>query len=360
MKVCVFGTRGFPLVQGGVEKHCESCYPLFDSRFSFYVFRRRPYVNSDQTYPHITFIDLPSTRIKGFEAFFHSFLATVYSLFLRPDIVHIHNIGPALFSPLLRLFGIKIVLTYHSPNYEHKKWGFLARNLLKFSERIVFRTADAIIFVNRFQKEKCQKRVRGQALYIPNGIPSVQCASKNDYISSLGLTPGKYILSVGRITPEKGFGCLLKAYGRLSNTGYKLVIAGGIEGEQAYAEELKALVKKSEDVVFTGYVYGERLNQLFTFAGLYVLSSFNEGFPMVLLEAMTYHLDVLVSDIPATHLVQLDEDDYFEKGNDVELAKKLESRLQNVRKRTYALEEFDWRKIVSRMSDLYCSLCRSS
>lgn len=347
------------MVQGGVEKHCESCYPLFDSRFSFYVFRRRPYVKSDRIYPHITFIDLPSTRIKGFEAFFHSLLSTVYSLFLRPDIVHIHNIGPALFSPLLRLFGIKIVLTYHSPNYEHKKWGLLARSLLKFSERIAFRTADAVIFVNRFQMEKCYDRVKGQALYIPNGIPSVKCASKSDYISRLGLVPGKYILSVGRITPEKGFDCLLKAYNLLSDTGCKLVIAGGVEGETVYAEELKKLVKRSEDVVFTGYVYGEELNQLFTFAGLYVLSSFNEGFPMVLLEAMAYHLDVLVSDIPATHLVQLPADDYFEKGNVEELAAKLKVRLRDVRKRTYDLEEFDWRKIVSRMADLYTSLCRT-
>ena len=132
-------------MQGGVEKHCESLYPLFDSRYRFCVFRRKPYVRSSQTYPDIAFIDLPSTRIKGFEAFFHSFLATVCCLFLRPDVVHIHNIGPALFSPLLRLFGLKTVLTYHSPNYEHKKWGFFARHLLKLSERIAFRTAEAIV-----------------------------------------------------------------------------------------------------------------------------------------------------------------------------------------------------------------------
>lgn len=356
MKVCVFGTRGFPLVQGGVEKHCESLYPLFDSRYRFCVFRRKPYVRSSQTYPDIAFIDLPSTRIKGFEAFFHSFLATVYCLFLRPDVVHIHNIGPALFSPLLRLFGLKTVLTYHSPNYEHKKWGFFARHLLKLSERIAFRTADKVIFVNRFQMEKSLKQLGGKACYIPNGIPSVKPAFESSYISQLGLEPGKYVLSVGRITPEKGFDCLLKAYARIPRPGYKLVIAGGVEAESSYGDGLKALVKEKENVVFTGYVYGEKLNQLFTFAGLYVLSSYNEGFPMVLLEAMTYRLDVLVSDIPAAHLVSLNGDDYFAKGNDEELAAKMDLRMRGPRKRTYALESFDWRRIVSRVAGIYDSL----
>ena len=227
------------MVQGGVEKHCESLYPLFDSRYRFCVFRRKPYVRSSQTYPDIAFIDLPSTRIKGFEAFFHSFLATVYCLFLRPDVVHIHNIGPALFSPLLRLFGLKTVLTYHSPNYEHKKWGFFARHLLKLSERIAFRTADKVIFVNRFQMEKSLKQLGGKACYIPNGIPSVKPASESSYISQLGLEPGKYVLSVGRITPEKGFDCLLKAYARIPRPGYKLVIAGGVSANRLLRARLQ-------------------------------------------------------------------------------------------------------------------------
>lgn len=119
MKISVLGTRGFPKIQGGVEKHCESLYPLFNAKYQITVYRRKPYVNSDKTYPNIKFIDLPSTKIKGFEAVFHSFLATLSACFGKSDVVHIHNIGPALFAPLLRLSGKKVVLTYHSPNYEH-------------------------------------------------------------------------------------------------------------------------------------------------------------------------------------------------------------------------------------------------
>ena len=92
IKICVMGTRGFPFIQGGVESHCESLYPLFGDDHLLIIFRRKPYVNSFCTYQNIRFIDLPSTKIKGFETVFHSFLSTCFCLFLRPDIVHIHNI----------------------------------------------------------------------------------------------------------------------------------------------------------------------------------------------------------------------------------------------------------------------------
>lgn len=355
MKICVLGTRGFPYIQGGVEKHCESLYPLFGGNCRFVVFRRRAYVTSNETYPNITFVDLPSTKIKGVEAVFHSFLATCYSVCCHPDIVHIHNIGPALFSPLLRLFGIKVVLTYHSPNYEHKKWGWFAKSVLRLSEKIALNASNAIIFVNKFQMEKYVGKVRKKSRYIPNGIPNTVPSLKTDYITQLGLVPQRYVLGVGRITPEKGFDCLVKAFARTKDEGFKLVIAGGVETESGYLKELKGLIA-SDRVVFTGYVYGEKLNQLYTHAALYVLSSYNEGFPLVLLEAMSYGLEVLASDIPAAHLIELPAEDYFEKGNDGELAAKLTDKLACRMKRKYAMEEYDWDIIAGQVEKVYESL----
>ncbi|WP_106828369.1 glycosyltransferase family 4 protein [Parabacteroides pacaensis] len=352
MKVCVLGTRGFPDIQGGVEKHCEFLYPLFPSKYEFVVFRRKPYVHSTKEYPCIKFIDLPSTKIKGFETIFHSFISTLYAIKERPQIVHIHNIGPALFSPLLRLFGLKVVLTYHSPNYEHKKWGYVARNLLKFSERVAFSTSSAIIFVNKFQREKYGKKLQDKSCYIPNGLCLPHPSYRTDYIESIGLVPGKYVLAVGRITPEKGFDCLLKAFALLQNKDYRLVIAGGVETETSYYEKLRTLIS-SKRVVFTGYVGGEKLNQLYSHASLYVLSSNNEGFPLVLLEAMSYGLNVLVSDIPATHLVDLNEEDYFLKGNVEDLSRKLKDKLNVSVQRVYNLEDFDWKKIMRQVSQIY-------
>ena len=176
------------------------------------------------------------------------------------------------------------------------------------------------------------------------------------YLQSLGVESGKYIIAVGRITPEKGFGYLIEAFKQLELSDIKLVIAGGVEAESSYGKELQQLAKGA-NVLFAGFVQGEKLEQLYKNARLYVLSSVNEGFPLVLLEAMSYGLDVLVSDIPATHLVELEKEDYFEKANVKDLASRLQSKLcAPLIKREYNLDDFDWDKIANKVNKIYKSL----
>lgn len=357
MKLCVIGLRGFPLIEGGVEKHCESLYPRLKKDIDVVVYRRKPYVKSNGAYDRISFVDLPSTRIKGFETVFHSLLATVNALVLKPDVVHYHNIGPALFSPIVKLRRIPVVLTYHSPNYEHKKWGCFARKLLFFCEKVALKTADRIVFVNHFQMEKFDQAVQEKSYYVPNGIDDLPASLNTDYLEEIGAEPGKYILSVGRITPEKGFDTLIKAYRLAKTNGMKLVIAGGVEFETGYMKQLQEL-SRGEDVIFTGYTFGDHLHQLYTHAGLYILSSNNEGFPLVLLEAMHYGLDILASDIPAAHLVDLDGSDYFERGNCQMLADKISERALQPRKRVYDLSKYDWQKIADTMSEIFFEAAR--
>ena len=176
------------------------------------------------------------------------------------------------------------------------------------------------------------------------------------YLQQLGVEPGKFIIAVGRITPEKGFGYLIDAYKKSGLCDNKLVIAGGVEAESSYGKELQKNAKGA-NVVFAGFVQGEELEQLYKYARLYVLSSVNEGFPLVLLEAMSYGLDVLVSDIPATHLVELNKEDYFEKANVRDLTSKLQYKICTPSiKRNYDLKDFDWEKIANKVDVIYHNL----
>lgn len=352
MKLSVIGLRGFPMIEGGVEKHCESLYPKLNEDIDVTVYRRKSYVKSDGFYAHISFVDLPSTKIKGFEAVFHSFISSVDALVKKPDAVHYHNIGPALFSPIVKLRKIPVVLTYHSSNYEHKKWGNFARKLLLFSEKVALKTADKVVFVNSFQMEKYAADIRGKSVYVPNGINNLPISTNTNYLNEIGVEPGKYILSVGRITQEKGFDTLIKAFKLAKKDGVKLVIAGGVEFENGYMKQLQEL-SEGGDVIFTGYTFGDNLHQLYTHAGMYILASNNEGFPLVLLEAMKYGLAVLVSDIPATHLVDLDKDDYFERGNYELLATKISERVNNMKKRSYDLSKYNWDEVTVTMSNIF-------
>ena len=351
MKICVFGTRGFPGVQGGVEQHGERLYPRFPADCEFVVYRRRPFVRETAAaYPRIRFVDLPSTRVQGFEAAFHSFLAAVHCLAERPDLVHVHNIGPAFFAPLLRLFRIPVVLTYHSPNYEHAKWGPLARRLLRLSESLALRAANAVVFVNKFQMEKYPPAVRRKSTDLPNGVDPALRDGGTDALGRLGLEPGRYLLAVGRLAPEKGFDVLLDAFRRAAPAGYKLAIAGGIDHESAFSRALRQTADAG--VVFAGHLVGAPLRQLYSHARLFVLPSRNEGFPLVLLEAMAAGADVLVRDLPATRLVDLPAEDYFSA--DADLAPALLRKLAAPPPpRAYDLAPFDWNRIAAQTRDVF-------
>lgn len=353
MKIAVIGVRGFPGIQGGVERHCENIYPRFDDSASMRVYRRKPYLTeeSTHTYPNIEFKDLPSTRIKGFEAVWHTFICCLHLIFHRVDVVHIHNIGPGMFTPLLRLFGFKVVLTYHSANYEHEKWGTLSRLLLRMSEFFSLRFANRIIFVNKFQMAKCAPAIMKKSQYIPNGINDVSRSEKTDYVDSLNLEKGKYVLGVGRLTAEKGFEYLVEAINKIDEIP-QLVIAGASDHNSSYYDKLRKLDKNNK-VIFTGFASGEDLRQLYSHARLFVLSSVNEGFPLVMLEAMGYNLPMVVSDISATHLIELPQN-YYAKVADVDsIIDRIREMYSLDEKPVYDLSEYDWHKVVKQMRNLF-------
>lgn len=171
----------------------------------------------------------------------------------------------------------------------------------------------------------------------------------------------KYILSVGRITPEKGFDLLISAYNRL-DTDVKLVLAGAPDQDSKYLEELKSIAGSNPNVVFSGFTDGDNLSQLYTNALAYVLSSRIEGFPLVLLEAINFNLPLLVSDIEATHLLKLSTKSYF-KANDANAVRdKLSEFLSSEDKGEYKCSEEDladycWGKIAEQTIAVYKKQC---
>ena len=343
--IAVIGTRGFPGIQGGVEAHS---YHLYTHMRDVHVrlYRRRAYLTeqSAQTFPNIDYIDLPSTRIKGFEAVWHTLLSVLHIAFHRPDVVHIHNIGPGMFAPLVRLMGLPVVLTYHSPNYEHSKWSAPARWLLRQCEKISLRFSNRVIFVNRHQMEKCG--ALDKSVFIPNGIDPVTRSESTSFLEKHDITPGQYLLAVGRLTPEKGLEYLVEAANRLPQVT-QVVIAGASDHDSTYRQLLVKLDTENK-VIFTGFTTGEDLRQLYSHARCFVLPSVNEGFPMVLLEAMAYGLPILCSDIPGTRQVELPEQNYFAVKDVDALCSSITRLLETpVETQHYDLEKYDWNTIAA-------------
>ena len=195
---------------------------------------------------------------------------------------------------------------------------------------------------------------RNNTNLIFNGVPIPQKSSKLDYITSLGLQPKKYVLALGRFVEEKGFHHLIEAWKNVANKdGYKLVIAGDADHEDDYSRRLKALAHEN-DAILTGFIKGEKLNEILTNAGLFVLPSSHEGLPISLLEAMSYNVDSLVSDIPANKIPSLSETDFFHCGDIDDLTKALQRKIDTLQiNRVYDLTPYNWDTIAQQTLDVY-------
>ena len=163
IKIAVAGTRGFPEVQGGVESHCEHLYPhLVKQGCDITVFARKPYVSScPYTYKNVSLIPVSCPKNKFMEAIVHTFKSVLRAKKLKPDILHIHAIGPSLFTPLARILGMKVVVTSHGPDYKRKKWSAPAKTFLQFCERMGMTYANQIIAIAKNISEDIVTKVRG-------------------------------------------------------------------------------------------------------------------------------------------------------------------------------------------------------
>ncbi|MGV8141239.1 MAG: glycosyltransferase family 4 protein [Candidatus Woesearchaeota archaeon] len=363
MRIDVYGLRGFPGIQGGVERHCEELYPRIASKdVTFKIFRRTPYIvrKNDKKYSYITFSDCWTTSNKYLETPIHSFISSLKIIADKPDIVHIHNIGAALTLPLMKLFGLKSVVTYHSANYEQSKWNWFARFYLKICEKIAFMFADRIIFVsgNRLMKSSIKK---SKTVLIPNGVSSFSELRPNISLSKYSLKKDSFILTVGRIVPEKRFSDLIRAFSKI-DTDMKLVIVGGSDNTAKYFKEISVYKKVlGNKLIFTGSLPSNDVKLLYENCFCFVLPSESEGMPIVLLEAMGFGKCPLVSNIEENLDVIKDYGYSFRVKDIKDLNRMLEYMLthkEEVRNKgsmckTYVQKHYNWDKIAKQTLEIY-------
>ena len=358
MKIVVTGTRGIPHIQGGIETHCEELYPRI-SRLGFDVnlVRRSCYVTASdklREFNGVKLSTLYAPHIKSLEALVHTFLAVLWAKKQKADIIHIHAIGPAIMAPFARFLGLKVVFTHHGSDYNRAKWGRFAKFILKMGERLGTSYANEVIVISDIiQKSLVEKYNRKNTHLIFNGVNTPVFAEQSDFIKSLGIKPRMYVFTLGRFVEEKGFDYLIRAFSKSKKQNYRLVIAGDCDHETEYSKQLKELAK-ANDVVLTGFVKGEMLRELFSHTRLFVLPSYHEGLPISLLEAMSYRLPVLVSDIPANKQIALPENSFFITGNEESLLEGLEQQLNyNFEPVNYDMTPYNWDQIAMQTKTVY-------
>ncbi len=376
LKIAMLGHKRIPSREGGIEIVVEQLskrLTAFGCEVTAYnrsgenvAGREFGTANGLKEYAGIKIKTVPTPKSKQLNAFIYSALATVRAIFGGYDVIHYHAEGPAAMCFLPRLFHIPTVVTIHGLDWQRSKWGGFATKYLKFGEKNAAKYADEIIVLSRSVEKYFLDSYGRKTNYIPNGIETATPVPAEIITEKFSLEKDGFLLYLGRIVPEKGIHYLLEAYSKCK-ASLPLVIAGGASHSREYFDSLKAQAAEIEKqhggkkIIFTDFVQGKELEELYSNAYIYILPSDLEGMPISLLEAMSYSNCCLTSNIPECTEVCGDRAVYFEKGNPESLSEKLDMLCGKPElvfelkagAAKYITEKFDWNSVAKSTLELY-------
>ena len=369
LNIAMLGHKRIPSREGGVEivveelstrmaavGHAVTCY----NRKGHHVSGKEFDTNALSEYKDVKLKNVLTIDKKGLAAMTSSFFAAIKSALGKYDVIHFHAEGPCAMIWIPKLFGKRCVCTIHGLDHQRAKWTGFARKYILFGEKMAVKFADEMIVLSRGVQEYFQEVYGRKKVFIPNGVNMPECKNADLITSEFGLEKDDYILFLGRIVPEKGLRYLVEAFKQV-DTDKKLVIAGGSSDTEDFWNELKDMSQDDERIVFTGFVQGQFLEELYSNAYIYTLPSDLEGMPLSLLEAMSYGNCCLVSDIAECAEVVEDKAVTFVKSDVTDLKEKMQWLCDNhevvMKYKSEAAEficgKYNWDEIVARTLELY-------
>ena len=366
MRIAYIAVKGLP-IGGGIEKVTEELGSrLVAKGHDVIAYSSRDYGTSDCVYKGMKIRTVPSFNSKSFHKLSICYHATRDVMAKgNADIVHVHAVGPSVFSIFPRMVGIPTVVQTHGVEWKRDKWGLIGRTFFKLADYTVVYFPDRATAVSKVQRDYFKEKFGREVLYIPNGVSPVE-RRVPAWLLEQGIMPNRYILFAARLVEEKGAHFLIEAFKSLK-TEMQLVIAGDASHAERYKERLRGLAGNDPRIRFLGFVTGVPMEELFSNSYLFCLPSTLEGLPVALLEAMNFGSCCVASDIPENVEV-LEDHGYLFRNRDPEdlrrvlfeliddpgkVALKKEAAKQHV-ERTYS-----WDRVADEMEALYLSVIRS-
>lgn len=370
LSIAMFGQKRIPSREGGVEIVVEElCTRMVAQGHNVTCYNRGGHHVSGSEYDSkrlkeykgIKLKTVPTIEKKGLAAVSSSFFAALCCAFGKYDVVHIHAEGPAFFCWLPKLFHKRVIVTVHGIDWQREKWksGFGSKFIHK-GEKNAVKYADEIIVLSKGVQDYFEKIYGRKTVFIPNGVSNHIERKPQIIKNKFGLDKDEYILFLGRLVPEKGSKYLIEAFKQV-DTEKKLVIAGGSSDTSEFENEMKEIAKEDKRILFTGFVQGQELEELYSNAYVYALPSDLEGMPLSLLEAMSYGNCCLVSDIPECAEVVEDKALIFKKADVKDLQSKLQDACDHSEKvdahkkqaADFICSKYNWDEIVQATLKLY-------
>ena len=370
MKVAMIGHKVVPSRRGGIENVLTCLCPLLvEAGVDVTCYNRssdkveNEYVDMvvDNKYRGVILKKAWTIESRGISAMISSFTAAIIATFSSFDILHFHAEGPCAAMWIPKIFGKRCVATVHGLDWQREKWsGSFASKYIKFGEKVMVKYADEIIVLSESAKAYFKETYNRETVLINNGIDKPTIKHANKITELYGLSSGEYICTVSRLTAEKGLHYLIEAYNNIK-TCKKLVIAGDTSDTDEYVASLKQMAAGNPNIIFTGFISGDLLKEIYSNAYIVVVPSDIEGMSLSLLEALAYGNAVLCSDIPENTLVTEDKAIHFKKSNVLDLTEKLqilcddEEKVEKIKDGVadFILSKYNWADVALATSNLY-------
>lgn len=369
MRIAMIGHKRYGSREGGVEVvvtelarrmaalgHEVTCYDRSGSD----VMTGDAADGRERTVNGVRVVPVKTIDKKGLAALSSSYFATKAAIKDRPDVIHYHAEGPCVPLALAKRAGIRTVATIHGLDWQRAKWGRLASTYIKMGEKAAATKADGLIVLSEGVRRYFMEAYGREAVFIPNGVDAMGALPANVIKEKWDLEKDSYLLYLGRLVPEKRPELLIEAFKKL-DTVKRLVIAGGGSDTSEYEASLREAAQGDNRIVFTGFVNGEPLEELYSNCYAYVLPSDVEGMPMSLLEAMAYGCCCVTSDIPECADVLAGNGVTFEKGSADSLRAALRDLLADAGRadalgtaaKAHVEKAYNWDSVVERTLAVY-------
>lgn len=369
LRIAMLGHKRIPSREGGIEIVVEELSTrMVKLGHQVTCFNRKGHHVSGSQFDGGQLLEYKGVKLKpvwtldkkGLAAMTSSLSAAIKAAFGKYDVVHFHAEGPCAMLWIPKLFRKRCIATIHGIDWQRAKWGGFASKYIKFGEKVAAKYADEIIVLSEGVQKYFMDTYSRKTVFIPNGVNKPVIREPQLISEKFKLDKDSYILFLGRLVPEKGISYLIGAFKQI-DTEKKLVIAGGSSDTNEFLRELKKLAMDDERIIFTGFVQGQLLEELYSNAYVYVLPSDLEGMPLSLLEAMSYGNCCVVSDIAECTEVVEDKAVVFSKSNVEQLKDKLQDLCDHPEKvklykesaSDFICQKYNWDDVVNRTVALY-------
>ncbi len=291
------------------------------------------------------------------------------------DIIHIHtfDLGSNSLMKKYKRSGKKVVISCHvmpdSLEGSLKIPRFILKFLIKYMIKF-YSSADKLVVVNSFYKHELVRLglPEEKVLYVPNYVSRevfkpIDVSRKMDLRKKFGFDENEFIVvGAGQVQKRKGIDDFIETAKKCPE--YRFLWVGGFsfgKMTDGYEKYKKMIENPPKNVVFTGIVDRNLVADYFNASDILFLPSYQELFPMTILEACNCHLPLLVRDIELYREILFEK---YEAGNDAEeFALKVEALHKNknlfeeTRNKAIELSEFYGEEnVLKQWESLYKSL----